>query len=400
MSRFESRNDPVHRPARAAAIRLAPLAVAIPVALFFGCGGGGGGGSGGGRAAGASPPAPTAPVSSPAAGSADRVMLADFESGEINPEFNFFVNNQYNPTGRFTYEVDRTQGAAGTHASLHLHVTSGTFYFYFDPQAHGGQVRYLAGGKPVNRLGFWIKLPAGWGAGRGFTNLHIGWYLSNDRYSNETNNGHFYTQTFVVPTGDWMHVVVGENYTWQRDNTTPTFDPGRTLHRLAFDSFFGRLTRFYLTGAPNASGVPAAPDAPADRSWYPGDYDVWVDEIELFHEDDPLTVSTAVVRAAAGTTQTVDLTNHAGGAATYAIKVSDLDGHGVSVTDESGAPVTSIAIGPGRTRQVHLSPKGSGTSNVVFYQTAQDAHVQNRTVNAGYRGSFETPGAAVLVIGG
>jgi hypothetical protein len=358
----------------------------------IGCGGGGS--SGGSSSAGAG--------SGPGAGGGsqtwqeppgDRIVLADFEDGNIPAEFNFFVNNAYN-TGTYTWSVDPTQGANGSSKSLKFHVTSGAPYFYFDP-FHLAHTGYLANGKNVNRLGFWVKLPTGWGQNLDpYYNMHVGWYLSNDPSQNETNNGHFYHYIYLVPNSDWIHVVVGANYAWERDQGITSFDPGWSFHLLDFDSFFPRVTRFYITGAPNTNaGTPPL-------AFMPGEYDMWVDEIELFHEDDPLVASPAIVRPAVGTTANVTLTNAAGGPATYDLKVTDLDGSGVVVTDEHGSPISSVSIDAGATRTLTLQPNGHGTSNVVFFPhgVAQNPDVQNRSLNAGYRGSYDEPGAGVLVV--
>lgn len=371
---------------------------------FCSCAGSGGGGHGSAAATGASSGGATqggaaggstggAPGGGTTAGrSGDAVMLADFESGQVPPELNFFVNNQYN-AGQYSWSVDPTQGANGTHSSLKLHVDSGAPYFYFDP-FHIGHTGYLAQGKNVNRLGFYLKLPSGWGQGNNpFFNLHVGWYLSNDPGQNETNNGHFYHYIYVVPGTDWMHVVVGPNYAWERNQSSSTFDPGWSFHLLDFDSFFGRMTRFYITGAPN----------PGNFAFAPTPYDLWVDEIELFHEQDLLTASPALVRAAAGSTQSVTLTNFDRNPAVYFVKVTDLDGSGVSVTDEGGNAISRVAIGGGQERHLSVRPNGSGSSNVVFYpenaQQLENAQVQNRSDNTKYRGSYDEPGAAVLVVG-
>src|SRR5205085_9130290 len=100
------------------------------------------------------------------------------------------------------------------------------------------------------------------------------------------------------------HVVLADNYTWQRNMgninaSASSFDPGRSLHLETFDGFFNRLTRFYLTGAPN----------PGNFNYMPGAYDMWVDQIELYHEDDALTAAPRVARTASNVLTNVVLTN-------------------------------------------------------------------------------------------
>ena len=321
----------------------------------------------------------------------DRVKLCDFEDGQVPPELIFFVNNQYN-AGQYTWSIDPTQGANGTHKSLKFHVTSGSPYFYYDAK-HVGGPRYISLGKDVNRLSFWMKVPVGWGQHNNqYSNLQVGWYLTNDPKLNETNNGHYYTQIFVVPGSDWMHVVVGDNYDWQRSMTSHSFDPGRALHLQVFDSFFGKLNRFYITGAPNTKGT--------ELTKVP--YDMWIDEIELYHEDELVRASPSIVRAAAGTKTQVTISSTSRKLETYQVKVTGLQTDAsATVLDESGAAITSLTVNPGGTRQITVAPKTKGgVANVVLYPgKPQDVFVQNRALATRYRGDHAQAGAAILVVG-
>jgi hypothetical protein len=330
------------------------------------------------------------PVPPPPPTITNRLVLADFEDGKVSGAFNFFVNNTYNK-GVYTWGVDPTQGANGTSKSLKFDVKYGAPYFYYD-QNRIGLGRYTAQGKTVNRLSYWLKVPQGWSSANPYYNMHLGWYLSNDPYQNETNNGHYYTYLYLIPDSEWMRVVVTDNYTWQRSQSTKSFDPGRTSHLVNFTSFFGKLTRFYITGAPN----------PGDYEFVPGgSYSMWFDELELYQDEDLLTTTPRAFKSAPGASNTVTLQSFAAVPTTYDIKVSNLDGLGATVIDESGAAVTSVTIPARGTRQLRMSPKGLGRSNVVFFPrgAVQNAKVQNRSVFCYYRGSYDLPGAAVLVVG-
>jgi hypothetical protein len=317
----------------------------------------------------------------------------DYEDGVVPPEMIFYVNNQWN-AGVYTWEIDPTQGANGTSKSLVFHVTHGSPYFYFD-RYHIGGPRYISLGKDVNRLSFWIKVPQGWGQHNNqYSNLQVGWYLTNNPLLNETNNGHYYTQIFLVPGSDWCHVLVGDNYDWQRSMISHSFDPGRTLHLTAFESFFGLLNRFYITGAPNTAGVELSPTLP---------YDMWVDEFELCHVDETIRCTPSIVRSAPGVASEVTVSSASVEDTTWDVKVTTLEGpQNATVMDESGVAITSLTVPAGGTRQIYVSPIASSmTSNVVLYPPGgpQDAVVQNRALATKYRGDHAQPGAAVLVVG-
>jgi hypothetical protein len=374
---------------------------AVAAALFSltlvagGCSGGGsGGGASGSGAGGGSVSSPNGPNGGGASIGGDRVMVANFENGQINPEFHFFKDGSIN-AGSYTQQVV-DGGANGSGKALKFSVTHGAPYFYFDP-FWSGNPRYLAEGKKVNRLGFWLKLPEGWGQSvNPWQNFHVGWYLSNDIDTNETNNGHFYHQMYLVPNSDWMYVVVGDDVTWQRGMADyeggNTYDPGRGQHLNAFSDFFSKVTRFYITGAPNPGDVQFVPG---------GSYDMYIDEIEFFYEEDALETSPRVVKTGADVETTVTLRNTLREGATYQVKTSVRNGPGCTVLDEAGAAVTSIDLAPGGTRQVRVIPHGPGFSNIVFYPAGgpgRNPLVQNRTTNAGYRG-FAGAGASILVNG-
>jgi hypothetical protein len=333
-----------------------------------------------------------APVFSP---SGDVVKLCDFEDGRVPPEMLFFVNNQYNG-GKYTWSVDATRGANGTRKSLKFHVTSGSPYFYWDAHAVGGP-RYLSLGKNVNRLSFFTKLPVGWGQhSNAYNNLEVGWYLTNDPSQNETDNAHYYTQVFLVPGSDWVHVLVGENYSWQRDQSKSSngngFDP-RGNWQTAFGSFWGKLDRFYITGAPNTPGTELAPTRP---------YDMWFDEMALVHQDELIRASKTYARTSVGAKTYVTLYSTAKTSTTWSIKTTGLQsGMGAKVLNESGAAVTSLTINAGGSRQISVAPTAKGTANVVLYPAGapQTPTFQNRSANTKYRGSYDQAGCAILVVG-
>lgn len=60
-----------------------------------------------------------------------------------------------------------------------------------------------------------------------------------------------------------------------------------------------------------------------------------------------------------------------------------------------------MTLGPGETRRIRVKAAGAGASSVVFCPPGalQNRNAQNRTLGTRYRGSYDQPGAAVLVVG-
>jgi hypothetical protein len=223
-------------------------------------------------------PAPIRPV--PLVPRSGDVTLLDFEDGRI-PRFatdpwglQFFVANQYN-SGVYTWAIDDTTGANGTRRSLRLDVQQGQFYFYW---LSNDRRLWLDAARGQNRMSFWLKLPRGWGAGVDrYQNFNVGTYLRDRRVPGpgqvESKNNHHYFQLFLVPDGEWMHVVVGDSPHHQR--SMPQIDPAKTSWRPDIPRFYDALTRFYICGAPNKGADPL-----------PGAYQAWFDELSFYYEDE------------------------------------------------------------------------------------------------------------------
>jgi hypothetical protein len=349
-------------------------------------------------------PVPLVPISA-------RTSLLDFESGPIpTPSktaygLHFYTASPSN-RGVYTWSIDPTQGAAGTHRSLRLDVRSGQFYFWF---LSDDRKAYVPGARGASRLSFWIKVPPGWGqGGHEYQNLNVGTYLRDPlvwKGQPETRNNHHYFQLFLVPTGEWMHVVVGDAPHHQRG--LGGLDPAKASWRPEIASFYGALTRFYVCGVPcekeGFSPMPAGEP-----------YTAWIDEVELYYEDDRVVAHPeyGLRRGAPGEVveHRVRITNtHPTETRRFAVRATSPRGTGWAKPALSASETPALA--PGESLDVVLTErvpaegeraKDRKQTSVIAWQIepavkVTDVAVQNRTPFAD-RGDGATPAAGALFV--
>lgn len=131
----------------------------------------------------------------------------------------------------------------------------------------------------VNRLKFWIKIPAGtYFPTIGYHNFEFGTFhreIADDYRSAESNNWHFYHFANLPYSGQWHQVVIDTHPQHQR-GTGGTTEPGdrRALSTATPNyTYFDLLTAFYLDFPYNT----------ATQGW-PGPVDLFVDGFEAYEE--------------------------------------------------------------------------------------------------------------------
>jgi hypothetical protein len=326
----------------------------------------------------------------------------------------FFRENRWN-SGRYRPSIDDACGARGTRRSLRLDVERGQFYFYV---ASDDRRRFIEAARGANRMSFYLKLPPGWGAAAGrYYNLNVGTYLRDRRVFHgepESGNNHHYFQIFATPDGGWLHVVLGESPSHQRD--VYGLDPAKTSWRPGIARFYDALTRFYVCGVPDRKkGVPFEPAG--------GPYTAWFDELSFFYEDERV-VAFPEYSARAGApgdevVHRIRVTNtHPGEPRRFAYEVTSAANDAWPVRpvlrDLEGRAVSSTPLlGPGESDTVLLiervprpargaAPVRPHRTSVLAYQVEPppapaDPRVENRSIFA-ERGPETTPAAGTLCV--
>ena len=239
--------------------------------------------------------------------SAQSYVLDDFESGErriVQPSATRddmkYLWGLYSGIG--TTSVVTSDKHDGSHALLSRHTSGDNWQFQLYTYTEGlsgwpNGWQYLrklvnnpemnpAGGSPawplnrINRLRFWVKLPAGYSLSHPNHNFEFGTYTrstSTDDNVAESGNGHFYHYLDLRSHGQWEQVIIDTHPDHQRGNSgnvevvdSPNSQSGYT--------YFDLMTRFYL-------------DKPSRA--VPGD--IYMDGFEFYQETNP--ENTAQIRS-------------------------------------------------------------------------------------------------------